>query len=133
MGEFLKDYGQLISITLIPLIIWFMGIQFQNRDTKKKAKLDLFLTLMAHRRKNPPNIEFVNSLNQIDVVFQSDKKVRSAWRSYYDSLNQKSQHFDNQNDFLLDLLSEMANTLGYDDLKQTELARFYKPMYFDKQ
>lgn len=136
MVQFLKDYGQLlqlITVTIIPLSVWFLGVQFQNRSSKRKAKLDLFLTLMAHRRKTPPNIDFVDSLNLIDVVFQDHKLVRAGWRAYYDSLNPASQHFQNQNDFLLDLLSEMANTLNYKDLKQTELARFYSPMYFERR
>ena len=34
------------------------------------------------------------------------------------------------NSFKLDLLSEMANALGYKDLKQTEIDRFYSPKYF---
>jgi len=133
MGQFLKDYGQLISITLIPVIVWFMGIQFQNRASKKKAKLDLFLSLMSHRKKNPPAIEFVNSLNLIDVVFQNETKVRTAWRAYYDSLHPQSQNFANQSDFLLDLLSEMANSLNYLNLKQTEIGRVYMPQYYDRQ
>ena len=133
MGQFLKDYGQLISVTLIPVFLYVLGIQLQNRKEKRKAKLDLFLSLMAHRKGNPPAIEFVNSLNLIDVVFQSDAKVRTAWRAFYDSLHPQSQNFANQNDFLLDLLSEMANTLNYRNLKQTEIGRVYRPQYFDNQ
>ena len=51
--------------------------------------------------------------NSIDVVFQENKKVRHAWREYLDSLNEKSPHFDSSNSFRLDLLSEMAVSLGY--------------------
>ena len=62
------------------------------------------------------------------VVFQDNKRVRHAWRDYLDSLNQKSAHFDNQNSYKLDLLSEMAEALGYKQLKQTEIDRFYSPI-----
>ena len=48
-------------------------------------------------------------------------------------MNQKSAHFENQNSYKLDLLSEMAEALGYKQLKQTEIDRFYSPMYFSSQ
>lgn len=130
IGQFLKDYGELISITLIPFILWFLGIKFQDREAKKKAKLDLFLRLMANRKKNPISIEWADALNQIDIIFQDNKNVRTSWRAYYDSLHPQSQHFESQNSFHLDLLSEIANDLGYKDLKQTELDRFYSPQFF---
>jgi hypothetical protein len=131
--QFLKDYGELISITLIPIIIFYVGKRLQDRDAKRNAKQDLFLRLMANRKKNPPTIEWADSLNQIDIIFQDSKNVRRAWRTYYDSLHPYSQHFSNSNSFLLDLLSEIANELGYRNLKQTELDRFYSPVFFDNQ
>lgn len=53
--------------------------------------------------------------------------------NYYDSLNVQSPHFQQNNAFLLDLLSEMAVALGYKNLKQTEIDRFYSPKYFGSQ
>lgn len=131
LGNFLKNYGELISITLIPFILWFIGIKFQDRKSKQDAKLDLFIKLMANR-KATPNREWADSLNLIDIIFQDDKKVRLAWLNYYNSLHPKSPHAENPNAFLLDLLSEMANSLGYKDLKQTEIDRFYSPKYFGR-
>jgi len=60
----------------------------------------------------------------------NERKVRLAWRAYFDSLHQKSQHFENQNSFQLDLLSEIAKDLGYKDLKQTEIDRVYTPQHW---
>lgn len=133
IAQFLKDYGELISISLIPVIIWLLGIAFQNREAKRNAKQELFLTLMANRKKQPISTDWADALNTIDVVFQDNKKVRAAWRAYHDSLHPKSQHADSTNSFQLDLLSEIANSLGYKDLKQTELDRFYLPRYFGDQ
>jgi hypothetical protein len=133
VGQFSKDYGELISITLIPFILWYVGIKFQDRQAKNKAKEDLFLALMAKRKSNPISIEWADSLNKIDVVFQDNSKVRTAWRAYHDSLHPQSQHFENSNSFLLDLMSEIAKDLGYKDLKQTDIDRFYNPAYFGNQ
>ena len=72
----------------------------------------------------------MDSLNIIDVVFQDVIKVRLAWKEYFDSLNNKSPHFETNNSYMLDLLSEMALSLGYKDLKQTEIDTFYNPQLF---
>lgn len=133
IANFLIDYGELISITSIPFIIWFLGSYFQDRKAKKDAKLNLFLKLMANRKSNVINKDWVDSLNQIDVVFQNNPKVRTAWRQFFDALHPRSPHFDSQNSFRLDLLSEMANTLGYKNLKQTEIDRYYSPQLFGDQ
>ena len=98
--------GQILAVAIIPIIVWVLGIKYQDRKAKKEAQLRLFLTLMADRKSNPITKEWVDALNSIDVVFQDNKKVRQAWREYLDSLNEKSPHFDSSNSFRLDLLSE---------------------------
>ncbi len=125
--------AQIAAVAIVPIIVWVLGINYQNRKAKKEAQLKLFLTLMANRQKNPISEAWVDALNSIDVVFQKNKKVRAAWRDYLDSLDQKSAHFDKQNSYKLDLLSEMAESLGYKQLKQTEIDRFYSPVYFGSQ
>ena len=125
--------GQIVAVAIIPLIVWFIGVKYQDRKARKDAQLKIFLTLMADRKSNPITKEWVDALNTIDVVFQDNKKVRHAWREYLDSLNEKSPHFESSNSFRLDLLSEMAMALGYKNLKQTEIDRFYSPKYFGSQ
>ena len=112
--------GQIIAVAIIPIIVWVLGIKYQNRKAKKDAQLRVFLTLMADRKSTPITKEWVDALNTIDVVFQENKKVRHAWREYLDSLNEKSPHFDSSNS-------------GYKNLKQTEIDRFYSPKYFGSQ
>ena len=131
--QFIIGIGQILAVAVIPIIIWFGGIKYQNRKSKRDAQLQLFLTLMANRKANPITKEWVDALNTIDVVFQDKQTVRQAWREYLDSLNADSPHFQNNNAFLLDLLSEMALSLGYRNLRQTEIDRFYSPTYFGSQ
>lgn len=124
---------QIVSVAAVPFIIWYIGVKYQDRKAKKQAQLNLFLTLMANRKANPITKDWVDALNCIDVVFQDKKKVRSAWREYLDSLNEKSAHFESENAYKLDLLSEIAESLGYSQLKQTEIDRFYNPVFFGTQ
>lgn len=128
--QLLVGIGQILAVALIPIITWFMGVGYQNRHAKRSAKQELFFTLMANRKAAIINKDWVDALNQIDVIFQDDKKVRRAWREYLDSLNENSPHFVNNNSYLLDLLSEMAISLGYKNLKQTEIDRVYSPKAF---
>ena len=125
--------GQIAAVALIPMIVWFLGIIHQDRKSKNEAQLRVFFTLMADSGSNPITKDWVDALNVIDIVFQDNKKVRNAWKEYLNSLNEKSPHFDKQNSFKLDLLSEMAVALGYNNLKQTEIDRFYSPKYFGSQ
>ena len=106
---------------------------YQDRKAKNDAKLNVFFSLLANRKSAPITKEWVDSLNVIDVVFQDEKKVREAWKAYHDSLNNKSPHFASNNSYMLDLLSEMAQSLGYKDLKQTEIDSFYSPQQFVDQ
>lgn len=121
---------QIAAVAIVPLIVWWLGNEWQDRKAKEDAKRKLFFTLMANRQCNPLSKDWVDALNMIDVVFQDDKKVRMAWRAYYDSLDPSSQYNKSTNSFLLDLLSEMANSLGYKNLKQTEIDRAYTPQGF---
>lgn len=133
MIQIMIGIGQIIAVAVIPIIVWVLGIKYQDRKAKKDTQLRVFLTLMADRKSNPITKEWVDALNIIDVVFQDNKKVRHAWREYLDSLNEKSPQFESSNSFRLDLLSEMAMALGYKNLKQTEIDRFYSPKYFGSQ
>jgi hypothetical protein len=129
----LLTYINIVAVALSPVIAVIVTLLYQQRKEKRQVKFDLFLTLMANRKKYPPSQQWVDSLNKIDVVFQNNKKVRGCWRAYYDSLHPKSQHSDMANSFLLDLLSEIALDLGYKNLKQTEIDKFYSPQFFGNQ
>lgn len=121
---------QIIAVAAIPLIIWLVGNKQMRKKEKLEAKRDLFFTLMKQRKTFYVSKERADALNLIDVVYQDDEKVRDAWKNYLSSLNPNSAEFQNNNAYLLDLLSEMAQSLGYKQLKQTEIDRFYEPQIF---
>lgn len=121
---------QIIAVAAVPFIVWKLGCKWQDRKAKEDAKRELFLTLMANRQCEPLNKDWVDALNKIDVVFQDDAKVRAAWRAYFDSLNPNSPYNGEANLYKLDLLVEMASSLGYKNLKQTEIGLTYTPQGF---
>lgn len=137
-----KDYFEifywLVSLLILGVTVYWIktspvkaveiGRKLDNEQNKYNAKRDLFLTLFS-LRGSPTHYDFVNGLNQIDIVFQDDHKVLTAWANLYNSLNQNNQVNQNGTWELLrtDLLSEMAQTLGYNSLKQTDIQKYYSP------
>ena len=133
MLQFLKDYNgvlQLVSVTLVPIVVVFLTIWYQNRHIRQKAKIDLFTMLMANRGTNPITQQWVNSLNTIDAIFQDNDKVRTAWRTYFESLHATDIKSNNSNTYLIELLSEIAKDLGYKNLKPSQIVDFYSPNQF---
>ncbi|MCQ2336003.1 MAG: hypothetical protein MJ010_02335 [Paludibacteraceae bacterium] len=120
---------QVVAVAIIPLLVWWIGYKAQNRQLRIEAKMQLFLKLMAKRNVNYITQEWVDSLNVIEVVFQDNIKVCDAWKDYHNSLNTKSPTYSQKQAYKLQLLSEMADVLGYKSLKQTDIANVYHPKY----
>ena len=129
------NFINIIAILLSPIIAVCITLWYQNYKSKRNDKINLFLTLMANRKTFPRPYTVVNSLNTIDVVFHKHNSVLNLWHQYYDSLHQKAEIVDweKQNHLYLDMLTEMARILGYKNLKQTEIDKFYTPIAFGQQ
>lgn len=117
-----------LAVYLSPLKAVEIGRKLNDQQNQLNAKSELFLTLYS-LRGNPTSYRFVDALNQIDIVFQNENAVLTAWQKLYDSLNQRdlSNPYDTRNLLQTDLLSEMASVLGYQKLKQTDIQKNYKP------
>ena len=122
--------AQISAVAIVPFVVWWLGVKWQDHKTRQDAKVKLFTTLMRTRDIHVETREWIESLNLIDVVFQDDSKVRDAWHAYHDSLNANSPSHGSKDVFRIELLSEMAKSLGYKELRQTEIARTYRPKGF---
>ncbi|MBK5214202.1 MAG: hypothetical protein JJE55_11145 [Flavobacteriaceae bacterium] len=137
-----KDYFEiaywLVSLGILGVTVYWIatspiravetGRKLDNEQNKYNAKRDLFLTLFS-LRGNPTHYDFVNGLNQIDIVFQDEEKVLVSWEKLYESLgnNNLSNAVQTWDLLRTELLSEMAQSLGYQKLKQTSIQRNYSP------
>ncbi|MEW6112252.1 MAG: DUF6680 family protein [Thermodesulfobacteriota bacterium] len=109
------------------LISTGMSIWYQNRKQKLDAKESLFQTLMMYRKTRLAAYAQVNALNLIDVVFADKPEVVRLWHSYYTAICQPQVNWTAANHDYLDLLSEMAKSLGYKSLSQTDIDKCYVP------
>lgn len=116
-----------LAILLGPLAGILFTLWFQRRKEARDAQQRLFLTLMAYRRSNPPVYEWVNSLNLIDVVFANHRAVVNLWHQHYDLLCHEPVNWHLADAKYLDLLASMASTLGFKELSQTDISKFYSP------
>lgn len=124
-----KDWVTTIALIMGPVSAVIITLWHQKRSEKHSAKQRLFAVLMAHRRSNPPTIEWASGLNLIDVVFQDNRSVVNKWHELYDCLNHPRAQINWQRagHLQIELLSEMAKVLGYKQLSQTDIDRFYQP------
>jgi hypothetical protein len=116
-------------IAAVAITLWHQDRK-QSFDTQNK----LFLTLMAHRKALPPNPEWVNALNVVDVVFANHPNIIALWHDYYNLLHADWEKTQQQRDHkYLEMLSAMAQVLGYQSLSQTDIDKFYVPKAYADQ
>lgn len=106
-----------------------VGRKLNTEQQKDDAKRNLFLLLFS-LRVNPVHYDFVRGLNQIDIVFSDSPNVLNEWHIHYNSLNttnlvDEDTVWERQR---VNLLSAMAESLGYPHIRQTELLQHYTPV-----
>jgi hypothetical protein len=122
-----------IALVAGPVIAVGITLWHQRRTEKRVAKERLFLTLMAHRKSFTPVFDWANALNLIDVVYADSPKIVEKWHDLYDILNQNPMNMQQYNHKYLELLSEMATSLGYRSIQQTDIDKFYSPQAYGDQ
>ena len=111
----MKDFIEVLAILVSPIIAVWVGSYLQTRTEKRKDKIVLFKALMTERIDGW-SYGSVNALNIIDIVFDDDVKVRTAWKNLYekyaidsgtDEIYKEIQELQHK------LLEAMAVSLGY--------------------
>jgi len=128
MNTELQFIINLTAIILGPVIAVVITLTYQKHRTEQETKNRLFLKLMAQRKSFPPSFAWVESLNLIDVVFAKHPTVVQLWHDYYDCLHSETQDYAKRDHKYLELLSAMAQCLGYKDIQQTDIDKFYTPI-----
>jgi hypothetical protein len=88
---------------------------------------------MTYRKFAPPTFDWSNALNLIDVVYADNPTIVQLWRRLYDTLMSNPMNPQQYTHQYLELLSAMAQSLGYRSLQQTDIDRYYAPQAFADQ
>lgn len=114
-----------VAIVLGPLAGVLFTLWVQSRREKRLARQQLFMVLMSERKGLAVSTEVTKALNRIDVVFADRPSIKALWHKYYALLSQ--QPGQERDHTWLEMLSAMAQDLGYGSLTQTDLDKFYIP------
>ena len=117
----LSNWLTILAIILAPLVAIQISRWLSLIGEQKKRRLEIFRTLMTTRGFRI-SVDHVNALNLIDIDFnrKKDEKIVEKWKLYHDHLNDTSYDSDRidewirkGDDFLINLLYEMSQVLGY--------------------
>lgn len=133
VGEIIQLCVTATALIIGPIAGVILALALQRRKEKRDAKMRAFMVLMAHRKTMPPVQDLVNHLNLVDLVFEKERDVVHLWHEYFDLLCHEPLNMQLVEPKYLDLLASMAKSLGYKELAQTDIARFYSPKAFASQ
>ncbi len=119
-----------VAIILGPIFAVLITLFYQRHKEKRDFKFHVFYDIMSHRKSFPISQEFVKALNLIDVAFSDNQKILSLWHEYYQMLHQKPENLTNEllNQKFVELLSQIALDLGYKNIQQVDIDKFYTPV-----
>lgn len=123
-----KDYIELIVLFCSPLIAVILSIWYQNRQTRRGAKMGLFIDLISFRHHIPLPWQYTVALNRIDVIFHKQPRIRQLWHEYYELTCKelKGDFLERVEEKKIALISEIAKHLGYKNIDQIFLQRYYQ-------
>ena len=122
-----SDIITLLAIFLSPFFAVIASQYLQNQKIKKEKKYRVFLALFAERHLRDLSPFFVQSLNQVPLVFRKDKKVVQCYETYLDLLETYSLNEKKADNAQADLLFAIAQNLGHRKVKQTSFDKYYLP------
>lgn len=134
-----KDWLVIVATLLSPVIAVQVTEFLNRRRQSREQQLRIFRTLMA-TRASTLDVDHVQALNTIDVVFSGrsakQEAVRRQWKQYLDHLNDKNyprEHWETRRkELLVDLLDTMGRHLGFDfDKTHIKTQSYYPQGYGD--
>lgn len=115
----------------IPILAAFIGAMsafwYQKRLENKRDKKAVIQTLMMYRNAGANELNWINALNLIDVVFNENKKVREIYRTFITQCEPNLFKNGQWRETFYELVEEMGKCSGYKKLSKSEIRSFYAP------
>ncbi len=116
----LLDTLTLVALFAGPALAVAIQLWFERRRELRRSKFDVLSTLMAFRRR-PIHTESVEALNRTPLVFHGDEDVLAKHGSLHTHMEyertlpqaEKASAYEKRQDLLVELLSAMADAMGY--------------------
>lgn len=109
-----SDWIMVAAVLLAPLVALQVQRYLDNRREKRHRRTAIFQTLMTTRAQ-ATSPAHVHALNLIDIEFYGKGSVIQKWKEYHDHLgsNQNAAWGQRREDLFIELLYQMAKSLGY--------------------
>ncbi len=113
-----SDWIVILAIVAAPVVAVHVQKTLEVIRERKSRRLKLFHTLMATRAARV-SAQHVQALNMIDFEFYNNERIRELWKIYLDHFGTQYEESEislwisRGDDFFIDLLHEMATSLGY--------------------
>jgi hypothetical protein len=136
--------GEWITIAAIiagPICAVITQIVWQRWKENRTQRIWVFSTLMSLRAQ-PVSPDYVKALNNIDVVFYKNEKVRARWKTLLEHFSSgaykkepvEQATFDKARDLAAELVAEIAKDLGYEfDHTHIKDNAYYPKLFGDLQ
>lgn len=108
----IKDWINIAAIILSPIFAVIITMWLTTRNEKRKEKMEVFKQLMVSRVISG-TIDYVKTLNALDVVFADSPKVRKAWQELYNEYAKSNVDHIAILSKRAKLIISVANDLGY--------------------
>lgn len=124
--------ADLLQKVIIPLLAAFFGatlaFRYQYRIELKREKRIVLQNLMIYRNIGAHELDWINSMNAIEIVFHRDQKVRELYRKFLAQTLPDVFHQGLHVETYVDLVYEMARCSGYKHLTKHEIRDCYNPI-----
>lgn len=105
----------ILAILFSPIIALWISNKIQEKKEKRNDKLWILKTLMI-QRATIQDVNYVNALNLIDLIFVDSSNVRKAYKELYNEyLKGKSMNPEKIHRARTKLIETIVNDLGYKD------------------
>ena len=119
----------ILTALISGLIATVITILWQQYNNKQERKREIFMVMIA-KRYDITDMENVEAMNKIDVVFYKSKEVRKAWDDFLSAAD--SPESQNKGDLIaekhLKLLEKIAADIGYKGVEWDDIKHFYNPV-----
>lgn len=119
----------IFAVILSPIIALWISNKIQEKKEKRNDKLWILKTLMI-QRATIQDVNYVNALNLIDLIFVDSSNVRKAYKALYNEYLKRGESFNHEkvHRARTKLIETIVNDLGYKDkITWEDIQELYVP------
>lgn len=131
--------SELVQYVIMPLAAAGIGaiggavlaFRYQRTSELKRDKRAVIQNLMIYRNVGAHELEWIKSLNAIDIVFNKDKEVKNVYHRMLAQMRPPFFQSGHWVETFYQLIFEMGKCSDYKNLTMLEIREYYSPNALD--